>query len=61
MTDFPLILQAVLAAVALTAGIWDLCTRRIPNWLVLTGLLLGFLLNGFLFYGQGVLLAAGGM
>jgi prepilin peptidase CpaA len=61
MTDFPLILQAALAAVALTAGIWDLRTRRIPNWLVLTGLLLGFLLNGFLFYGQGVLRAAGGM
>jgi len=61
MTDFPLILQAVLAAVAVTAGIWDLRTRRIPNWLVLTGLLLGFLLNGFLFYGQGVLRSAGGM
>ena len=60
MSDFPLVLQLVLAAVAVTAGIWDLRTRRIPNWLVLTGLLLGFLLNGFLFYGQGLLGAAAG-
>ena len=60
MTDFPLVLQLVLLAVALTAGIWDLRTRRIPNWLVLSGLLLGFLLNGFLFLGPGLLHAAAG-
>jgi len=60
MTDFPPTLQLLLLAVALVAGIWDLRTRRIPNWLVLTGLLLGFLLNGFLFYGPGLLRAAAG-
>lgn len=60
MSNFPLILQLVLAAVALVAGVWDLRTRRIPNWLVLTGLLLGFLLNGFLFLGPGLLRAAAG-
>jgi prepilin peptidase CpaA len=58
MSDFPLVLQLVLAAVAVVAGVWDLRTRRIPNWLVLTGLLLGFLLNGFLFLGPGLVRSA---
>jgi prepilin peptidase CpaA len=60
MTDFPLVLQVLLLAVALIAAVWDIRTRRIPNWLVLSGLLLGFLLNGFLFYGPGLLRAAAG-
>ncbi len=60
MADFPPVLQALLLAVALLAGAWDIRTRRIPNWLVLPALLLGFLLNGFLFYGPGLLRAAAG-
>jgi len=40
---------AVLLVLAVLAAIWDLRFRRIPNWLVLAGLVLGFGLNGFLF------------
>ena len=39
---------AVVLVLALVAAIWDLRTRRIPNWLVLTGLIAGFGLNGVL-------------
>jgi prepilin peptidase CpaA len=58
MIGFPLVLQVLLLAVALIAGVWDIRTRRIPNWLTLSGLLLGFLLNGFLFLGPGLVRAA---
>ncbi|MCL5743868.1 MAG: prepilin peptidase [Acidobacteria bacterium] len=45
----PLIIKVLLAARVLAAGIYDIRYRRIPNWLVLTGLLAGLALNGFLF------------
>ena len=48
MTFLPLVLQAVLLAVAIVAAIFDARYRRIPNWLVLAGLLLGIGLNAFL-------------
>jgi len=41
-------LQFALAALVLAAGAYDLRYRRIPNWLVLAGLGLGFLLNTYL-------------
>lgn len=41
-------LQVALAAVVVTAGVYDILYRRIPNWLVLIGLGLGFGLNVFL-------------
>lgn len=50
----PLASQILLIAVVLTAGIYDIRFRRIPNWLVLTGLLLGIALNTFLFEWSGV-------
>lgn len=40
---------AALLILAAIAAVWDLRTRRIPNWLVLAGLVAGFGLNGFLF------------
>jgi prepilin peptidase CpaA len=60
MAELPWVLQALLVAVAGVAAIWDLRFRRIPNWLVLPALLLGFLLNGFLYSGAGLGRAAAG-
>ncbi len=45
----------------LSAAIWDLRFRRIPNWLSLTGLLAGFALNTFLFSWAGFRQSVGGM
>jgi prepilin peptidase CpaA len=61
MYNLPPILQFLVAAVALVAGVYDIRYRRIPNWLVLPALLLGFLLNGFLYLGEGLLRSALGM
>jgi prepilin peptidase CpaA len=44
----PFILQIVLAALVLIAAVTDVRSRRIPNWLTLTGVLGGILLNSFL-------------
>jgi prepilin peptidase CpaA len=46
--------QIILIALVFTAGVYDIKWRRIPNWLALTGLLLGAALNGFLFEWAGV-------
>lgn len=43
-----LVLGSVLL-LSLGAGIWDWKVRRIPNWLCLSGLVAGFLLNDFRF------------
>jgi prepilin peptidase CpaA len=53
----PAIVAAVFVLAAL-AAVWDLGTRRIPNWLVLAGLVVGFALNGLL-YGLAGLETAG--
>jgi hypothetical protein len=50
----PIALQVVLAIIAGLAAIYDLRYRRIPNWIVLTGLVLGIGLNAFLFEWAGV-------
>ncbi|HSW50408.1 MAG TPA: A24 family peptidase, partial [Bryobacteraceae bacterium] len=44
----PIILQVVLAAVVVTAAVFDVRSRRIPNWLNLFGVIAGLLLNSFL-------------
>jgi len=49
LTYLPPVMQAVLLLMVVTAGIYDLRYRRIPNWLTLTGLILGFGLNTFLY------------
>lgn len=48
----PPAVEIVLAILVLAAAIYDFRYRRIPNWLVLTGICAGFALNGF-FFGLG--------
>ncbi len=56
----PIIMQIVLAALVVSAGVFDIRSRRIPNFIVLPALLIGFALNAFLFGASGLVLAAGG-
>jgi prepilin peptidase CpaA len=49
MSHLPPAAQVLLMALAITAAVYDLRFRRIPNWLVLSGLLLGIGLNTLLF------------
>jgi prepilin peptidase CpaA len=55
------VLQAVLGILVITAGAFDLKYRRVPNWLVLAGLVLGMGLNTALFGLPGLWLALKGM
>jgi prepilin peptidase CpaA len=50
----PIVFQVLLVAVVGIAAIYDVRWRRIPNWLVLAGLLLGIGLNAFLFEWAGL-------
>ncbi|HUI55668.1 MAG TPA: A24 family peptidase [Bryobacteraceae bacterium] len=43
--------EAVLLAVVLGAAVYDVRYRRIPNWLTVGGVLIGVVLNTFLFQG----------
>lgn len=52
MSNPPIILQAVLAAMVLVAAVYDWRFRRIPNWLTLSGVLAGLGLNWFLYWNQ---------
>ena len=61
LTNLPLITRAVLIVMVVTAAIFDLRYRRIPNWLVLAGLVVGFGLNTFLFEMTGLASSAKGM
>ncbi len=54
MTFPPVVLQVVLVLIGGLAAIYDLRYRRIPNWIVLTGLVLGIGLNTFLFEWAGL-------
>jgi prepilin peptidase CpaA len=56
----PAIISALFLLAALGA-FWDLRTRRLPNWLVLAGLIAGFVLNGVLYGLEGLALAGIGM
>ena len=57
----PLEIQAVLAALVITAAVYDLRFRRIPNWLNLSGVLLGLGLNTHRSGMQGLRMAAFGL
>lgn len=59
--SMPLALRFALIAVVLMAGIFDLRIRRIPNWLNLSGIVLGLGLNGLHPQGFGVGLAILGL
>jgi prepilin peptidase CpaA len=54
LTQLPISLAVILVALVLTAAIWDLKSRRIPNWLSLTGILCGIALNSFLYGWSGL-------
>ena len=44
----PPAVQILLSLVVIPAAIWDVKTRRIPNWLSLSGVVLALALNTFL-------------
>jgi prepilin peptidase CpaA len=45
----PPAIRIFLEVLVIVAAIWDVRTRRIPNWLTLSGVVLGMALNTFLF------------
>ena len=61
LTQLPAVMQVVLVLTVVTAASYDLRYRRIPNWLVLAALVVGFGLNTFLFEMAGLKRAALGM
>lgn len=60
LTDPPLVIRALLLAVAGAAAVFDLKTRRLPNWLTVAGALAGFLVNVWLFSSAGLAQASAG-
>jgi prepilin peptidase CpaA len=48
INQLPLAIRALIAIVVLIAAIYDIRTRRIPNWLTFSGLFLAIALNVFL-------------
>jgi len=61
MTVLPPILQILLALLVVTAAVFDLRFRRIPNWLTFPAILVGFGMNAFLYEWTGVRSAAFGL
>lgn len=49
----PLAIRILLEILVIVAAIWDIRTRRIPNWLTLSGVLLGIGMNWFLYQPAG--------
>src|SRR6266567_6361399 len=43
--------DALLLAIVLGAAVYDVRYRRIPNWLTVSGVVLGLILNSFLYQG----------
>jgi prepilin peptidase CpaA len=60
-TQLPISLATILVALVLAAAFWDLKSRRIPNWLSLTGIICGVALNSFLFGWTGLKDSLAGM
>lgn len=61
MTALPIPLRLALMVLVMAAGAYDLRSRRIPNWLNLSGIVLGFALQTFLFGKAGFLASASGL
>ena len=61
MTYVPPIIQILLALIVLTAGVYDIRWRRIPNWATLAGVVFGVGLNTFLYETGGLWLSLKGM
>lgn len=60
LVPLPLLFRILLLAVAVVAGIYDWKYRRIPNWLVLLGLIAGFSCHCYVGGVAGLLIAAKG-
>src|ERR1700760_4708366 len=60
MEPLPLLIRSFLALVVLTAAVYDIRFRRIPNWLNLSGLLLGLISNVCFFHVRGATTAIEG-
>ena len=54
MSYLPPGLQGLLVLLVVAAAAYDLRQRRVPNWLVLAGLILGIAMNTFLFETDGL-------
>ena len=61
MQQMPLALKIALISLVISAGLYDLRTRKIPNWLNLSGLILGVGLNTLLLHGHGIMVALLGL
>jgi prepilin peptidase CpaA len=59
--QMPLVLKMALIAVVATAAVYDVRTRKIPNWLNLSGVILGLGLNTLLLHAHGIVVALLGM
>jgi prepilin peptidase CpaA len=58
----PFGVNILLTALILTAAVYDLRFRRIPNWLTVSGVVGGIALNAFLYQGwEGISLSLGGL
>ncbi len=57
----PVLLKLVLVITALAAAYYDLRVRRIPNWINVSGVILGLLLNAYLEGIHGFTAALGGL
>lgn len=61
MEQMPLVLKLALVSVVVSAAFYDVRTRKIPNWLNLSGLVLGLGLNTLLLHGHGIVVALLGL
>ena len=61
MHYLPPVLQVLLVLVVCAAAVRDIRTRRIPNWLTVSGVVAGMALNAFLFETPGLLDALKGL
>ncbi|MCC6858158.1 MAG: prepilin peptidase [Bryobacterales bacterium] len=61
MSYLPPVLQLLLALLVIPAGIFDIRERRVPNWLTLSGVLVGIGMNSFLYESAGFWLSLKGL
>jgi prepilin peptidase CpaA len=61
MTQLPFVFQLLLALLAMGGGIYDIRRRRVPNWLTLSGVVVGIALNTFLYETPGLWLSLKGL
>ncbi len=57
MNGMPVVLKVALLAVVLVGAVYDFRSRKIPNWLSLSGIILGLGVNTLLFQAHGLRVA----